>query len=125
MLVRQLGLWGESVRTLNLPDQLPSIPAEMLDIPAVEQQAIEGRLDVQMAKFNLEAMAKNLKLTRLNPFLSAIEFGPVREKAHGETERGYEIELRLPIFDAGGVKNRKARILFEQAQAQAESSEKH
>jgi len=93
-----------------------------LDIPAVEQQAIEGRLDVQMAKFNLESMAKNLSLTKLNPFLSAIELGPVREKAEGETERGYELELRLPIFDAGGVKTRKAKIVFEQAQAQAEST---
>lgn len=121
-LVRQLGLWGKQARLLTLPDQLPEAPDEALDIPAVEQQAIEGRLDVQMAKFNLEGMAKNLKLTKLNPFLSAIEFGPVREKAEGETERGYELELRLPIFDAGGVKTRKAKIVYEQAQAQAEST---
>ena len=46
----------------------------------------------------------------------------MREKAEGETERGYELELRLPIFDAGGVKTRKAKIVFEQAQAQAEST---
>jgi len=122
VLIRQLGLWGEQARALKIPDRLPSIPGEILDIPAVEQQAIEGRLDVQLAKLNLEGMAKNLKLTRLNPFLSAIEVGPVREEAEGETERGYEIELRLPIFDAGGVQNRKARIVFEQAQAQAETT---
>ncbi len=121
-LIRQLGLWGDRTRLLKLPDRLPKVPAEQLDIPAVEQQAIEGRLDVQMAKFNIEGMAKNLKLTQLNPFLSAIEVGPVQEKSGGETERGYEIELRLPIFDAGGVQTRKARIAFEQAQAQAEST---
>ncbi len=122
VLIRQLGLWGEQARSLTLPDRLPEVPDEALDIPAVEQKAIEGRLDVQMAKFNLEGMAKNLNLTKLNPFLSAIELGPVREKAEGETERGYELELRLPIFDAGGVKTRKAKIVFEQAQAQAEST---
>ena len=121
-LIRQLGLWGSQAQILTVPDLLPAIPAQPIDIPAVEREAVKGRLDVQMAKFNLEGMAKNLKLTQLNPFLSAIEFGPVLEKAEGETERGYEIELRLPIFDAGGVKTDKARIVFEQAQAQAEST---
>ena len=121
-LIRQLGLWGTQANELMVPDQLPSLPTQPIDIPAVEQEAVGGRLDVQMAKLNLEAMAKNLKLTRLNPFLSAIELGPVVEKAEGERERGYEIELRLPIFDAGGVKTEKARIVFEQAQAQAETT---
>jgi len=121
-LIRQLGLWGQQARTLDIPDQLPALPAEPVNIPAVEQQAIEGRLDVQIAKSNLEGMAKNLSLTQLSPFFSAFEYGPVREEAEGERERGYEIELRLPIFDAGGVQNEKARILFDQAQAQAQAT---
>lgn len=119
-LIRQLGLWGEQARNLKLPDRLPTLPSEPTDIPAVEQEAIERRLDVQMAKFNLEGMAKNLKLTRLNPFFSSIEYGPVREEAGGEVERGYELEFRLPIFDIGDVQTRKARIIYEQAQAQAQ-----
>ena len=121
-LVRQLGLWGERARTFSVPDQLPALPSSPIQIPAVEREAVQNRLDVQMAKFNLESMAKNLKLNQLNPFLSAIEFGPVLEAAEGEKERGYELELRLPIFDAGGVKTQKARIVYEQAKAQAEAS---
>ena len=113
-LIRQLGLWGEQARALTVPDQLPGLPKEPIEIPAVEQEAVQNRLDVQMAKLNLESMAKNLKLNRLNPFLSAIELGPVVEKAEGEKERGYEIELRLPIFDVGDVKTEKARIIFEE-----------
>lgn len=120
-LIRQLGLWGERARNLQIPEELPPLPAAPIDFPAVEQSAIGQRLDVQMAMFNLESTASNLRLTRLNPFLSAIELGPVREEAEGGVERGYEIELRIPIFDAGGVKSRKARIVFEQAQAQAET----
>jgi outer membrane protein TolC len=121
-LIRQLGLWGEAARMLSVPDSLPSLPEVMLDIPAVEQQAIEGRLDVQMARLNLEGMATNLRLTRLNPFLSAIELGPSLEKAEGAKERGYELELRIPIFDAGGIQNKKAKYIFEQAQTQAEAT---
>ena len=73
-----------------------------------------------MANMNLEGTAANLQLTRLNPFLSAIELGPTLEKADGETEHGFELEFRIPIFDAGGIKTEKAKIIFLQAQAQAE-----
>ncbi len=119
-LVRQLGLWGESARALKVPESLPPLPKTPMEIPFVEREAIDRRLDVQLAKANLESMASNLKLSRRNPFLSAIEFGPVLEAADGERERGYELELRLPIFDTGAVKNRRNRILLEQAQADAE-----
>ena len=120
-LIRQLGLWGEQARALSLPDILPRIPDSPLDIESVEGEAIDNRIDVQIAKANLESMASNLNLTQKSPFLTAIELGPVLEKAEGEKERGYELELRIPIFDAGGVQNQKARFLFQQAQAQAES----
>lgn len=119
-LIRQLGLWGEQARQLQLPDQLPKIPITTLEFSSVEQHAIENRLDVQMANMNLEGMAKNLKLTRLNPFLSAIELGPTLEKGDGEIDRGFELEFRIPIFDSGGIKTEKARIVFRQAEAQAE-----
>ena len=49
-----------------------------------------------------------------------IELGPKLEKAGGETERGFELEFRIPIFDAGGIKTQKAKFIYQQAQAQAE-----
>ena len=119
-LVRQLGLWGQRARKLTLPDTLPKLPVIPLDVPSVEQQAIENRLDVRMANMNLEALAKNLQLTRLNPFLSAIELGPALEKSEEGTDRGFELEFRIPIFDSGGIKTEKAKIIYQQAQAQAE-----
>jgi outer membrane protein TolC len=120
-LIQLLGLWGNQARALTLPDELPPLPATKLEIDSVEAQAIANRIDVQMAKANLEGMAKNLSLTRKNPFLSAIELGAVTEKEEGEKARGYELEFRIPVFDAGGVKNRKAKIIFEQSQAQAQA----
>ena len=119
-LIRQLGLWGKQARLLKLPDRLADLPATPVELESVEQQAIENRLDVRMANMNIEGMAKNLKLTRLNPFLSVIELGPKLEKAGGETERGFELEFRIPIFDAGGIKTQKAKFIYQQAQAQAE-----
>ncbi len=119
-LVRQLGLWGSQAQQLALPERLPGLPQQPLEIESVEQQAMEKRMDVRMANLNIEAMAENLKLTRYNPFLSSIELGPTLERSGSETERGFELEWRIPIFDAGGIKTAKARIIYEQAQAQAQ-----
>lgn len=119
-LIRQLGLWGQQARLLKLPDRLPVLPENSIEIESVEGQAIENRLDVRMANMNIESMAKNLKLTRLNPFLSAIELGPTLERSDGEIDRGFELEFRIPIFDTGGIKTQKAKTIYKQAQAQAE-----
>jgi outer membrane protein TolC len=119
-LIRKLGLWGRQARDIKLPDSLPDLPVNPIELESVEREAIENRLDVKMATMNLEGTAANLKLTRLNPFFSAIELGPKLEKSGSETERGFELEFRIPIFDAGGIKNEKARTVFLQAQAQAE-----
>jgi outer membrane protein TolC len=56
-LIRQLGLWGDAVRKLTLPSRLPALPESQLDYPSVEGEAIAGRLDVQIAKATIEAMA--------------------------------------------------------------------
>jgi outer membrane protein TolC len=119
-LIRQLGIWGQQARNLQLPDRLPRLPTKSIELPSVEKQAIENRLDVRMANMNLQGMATNLKLTRLNPFLSSIELGPTLEKSDGEIDRGFELEFRIPIFDTGGIKTQKAKMVFDQAQAQAE-----
>jgi outer membrane protein TolC len=120
-LVRQLGLWGDSARKLQLPGRLPELPDELQEYASVEGEAIERRIDVQVANANIEAMASNYDLTRLNPFLSSIELGPILEKSDAGTERGFELEFSIPIFDPGGIANEKARFMFEQSQAQAMS----
>ena len=120
-LIRQLGLWGPHARLVQLPDQLTEVPKSLVAFEAVERDAIQNRLDVQIARLNLERMANNLKLTQLNPFLSSVEVGVLQETIEGLNEVGYELELSIPIFDAGGVQNAKARMVFHQAQAQAEA----
>jgi len=120
-LIRQLGLWGNSARKLTFPDRLPRLPESLVEYESVEGEAIDRRIDVQIALANLEAMASNYKLTRLNPFLSSIDLGPTLGKSADGTERGFELELSIPIFDAGGISNAKARFVFEQSQAQAQS----
>ena len=121
-LIKQLGLWGKQAHDLTIPDRLPELPDAPIEIDAVEQEAIANRLDVKMARLNIEAMGKNLRLTQLNPFLSSIELGQVNEKVEGEVEKGYEIEFRIPLFDIGDVQNYKAKRVYEQSVAQAKTT---
>jgi len=121
-LVQALGIWGSDASVVTLPDKLQLQPKKPVSYEKVAELAVSGRLDVQMAKLELEGMANNLKLTKRSPFFNVIELGAVLESAEGEEERGFEIEFSLPIFDAGGIKTEKARIAFQQAEAQAQST---
>jgi len=121
-LVQSLGIWGSDASVISLPETLQIQPRTPIDYKEVAEYAVKNRLDVRIAKFELESMASNLKLNKRSPFFNAIELGRVLESADGEQERGFEIEFRLPLFDWGGIKTEKARIAFQQAEAQAQAS---
>ncbi|OGA34806.1 MAG: RND transporter [Betaproteobacteria bacterium RIFCSPLOWO2_12_FULL_64_23] len=116
-LTRLLGLWGERAQ-FKLPQRLPDLPKVANDLPDVEQIAMEQRLDVQAAKLDTEALAKNLGLTKTTRFINALEFGPARVlegQRSGPYKRGYEVSLELPLFDWGTAKVAKAEALYMQA----------
>lgn len=116
-LTRLLGLWGERA-LFKLPQRLPDLPKLANDLPEVEQVAMEQRLDVQAAKLDAEALAKNLGLTRSTRFINVLEFGPARVLEGHRSEpykRGYEVSLELPLFDWGTAKVAKAEALYMQA----------
>ena len=116
-LTRLLGLWGERA-LFKLPQRLPDLPKVANELPEVEQVAMEQRLDVQAAKLDTEALAKNLGLTRTTRFINALEFGPARVLEGQRSEpykRGYEVSLELPLFDWGTAKVAKAEALYMQA----------
>ena len=116
-LTRLLGLWGERA-LFKLPQRLPDLPKVANDLPEVEQIAMEQRLDVQAAKLDTEALAKNLGLTKTTRFINALEFGPARVLEGQKSEpykRGYEVSLELPLFDWGTAKVAKAEALYMQA----------
>lgn len=116
-LTRLLGLWGEQTQ-FKLPQRLPDLPKAAKDLPEVERAAMEQRLDVQAAKLDTEALARNLGLSRTTRFINALEFGPARVLEGHKSEpykRGYEVSLELPLFDWGTAKVAKAGALYMQA----------
>lgn len=116
-LVRQLGLWGEQA-AIDLPGRLPDLPKSAEDLPDVERRAMEGRLDLQAMRLDVEALAKNLGLTRTTRFINVLEFGPARVVEGTNREhwkKGYELGFELPIFDWGTARVAKAETIYMQA----------
>lgn len=115
-LVRLLGLTDEN--TLKLPANLPELPATPRELADVEQQAIDRRIDVQMAKKNSENTARNLKLSKITRFINVLEVGYQYNTSTGQPKQtGYEVGLELPIFDFGTTRVAQAEAIYRLALA--------
>lgn len=108
-LVRLLGLTDAQEVGLVLPDRLPDMPGSPRAPDEVSKVASAGRLDIKLAQAGYEVAAKAQGLNLLTSFTD-IELGirrdTVFDNAAGTTtsRRGYEVSVRLPIFDWGGIK---------------------
>ncbi len=114
-LTQLMGLWGSDIG-FRLPERLPELPAAARTIADVEEQALRQRLDVRAAVQEAENLAASLGLTRATGFISVLEVGYERNSETGVPHQtGYEIELRLPIFDWGTARNARAQHQYMQA----------
>lgn len=110
-LVRVLGL---SDPTLTLPSSLPVLPKRTLALSVIEQDTINQRVDLQIARSELDSLAKSYGLTKATRFINALEAGPADKitdaKATGEHahSRGFTLTLEVPIFDFGEARAREA-----------------
>ena len=115
-LARLMGVWGEDLK-FELPDRLPELPKGPREGgPDLEAQALAQRLDVQGSRHEAESLARSLGLTKVTRFVSLLEFGILSNSETGmERQRGWEIEIGLPIFDFGGARTARAERLYMQA----------
>lgn len=114
-LTRLLGLWGTDI-AFKLPERLPDLPPSLRDMTDIERQAMQQRLDVQAAARNAENIANSLGLTKATGYFSVLEAKYIRNSESGKPRQtGYEIELRLPIFDSGSAKLVRAENTHRQA----------
>ena len=114
-LTRALGLSGGDA-AYRLPERLPELPREAREPRELEAQALAQRLDVQSARRDAESLAGSLGLTRATRFIDLAELGYHHNDETGRGhQRGWEIELRIPIFDFGGARSARAEHLYMQA----------
>lgn len=111
-LVRLLGLWGNELK-FQVPATLPSLPA-IQSAKAIEAEALRKRIDLQIARGDLDALAKSLGLTQATRFVNDIDLlgrrtydrsrsvlpdGDVERET--SRSRTLELEIEIPLFDFG------------------------
>jgi outer membrane protein TolC len=118
-LIRLLGLWdGET--GIRLPQKLPMLPPRPLSLPRIEVDAVEHRIDLQIARIELGALAKSLDLTQASRLVTMLDVAGIDRKTRDPDtapfrERGFDVQFQIPIFDGGEVRVRQATETYNQA----------
>lgn len=107
-LIRLLGLDATQMAQLKLPERLPDLPKQARAAADVSAAATQQRLDVQLARLQLDVAGKAQGLNLLNSVVDmelGIRHDTVFDRATGEraNREGWELGVRLPVFDWGGA----------------------
>jgi outer membrane protein TolC len=118
-LIRLLGLWGADIG-IRLPQELPVLPRQPLSLPRIEVDAVAHRIDLQIARIELAALARSLNLTEASRFVTLLDVAGIDRKTRDPEgapfrERGFDIQFQIPIFDGGEVRVRQASETYHQA----------
>ncbi|MGO4395353.1 TolC family protein [Variovorax sp. M-6] len=106
-LIRALGLDDAQAAGLTLPERLPDLPKAPREAKDVAATATEQRLDVQLARAQLDVAGQSQGINLLSTFIDVELSGRhdtvFENNAEGtkSTRRGYELDIRLPLFDWG------------------------
>ncbi|AEI04588.1 outer membrane efflux protein (plasmid) [Afipia carboxidovorans OM5] len=118
-LARLMGLWDGDL-TFRLPNMLPQLPRRPSALPSIEVDAVTHRIDLQIARIELEALAKALNLTEASRFVTLLDIAGIAKTTKDPDgsrfrERGFDIQFQIPIFDGGEVRVRQAAETYNQA----------
>ncbi|MDO8878435.1 MAG: TolC family protein [Pseudolabrys sp.] len=118
-LVRALGLSGGEL-AFTLPASLPAVPAHAINAKTIEVEAIRRRADLQIARLEVEALAKTYGLTNATRFVNLLEVSGTHKRVENsagevEKERGLGVEFQVPLFDFGETSVREAEATYAQA----------
>ena len=88
-LVRALGLDAAEARRVALPERLPDLPKEPDDESAIARVALDERLDVRMARAELEYLARAQGLTHITSYVDGLRIAGEHNSATGRApQRG-------------------------------------
>jgi len=121
-LIRSLGLSGGDL-DFKILKALPTLPRRLPALPNVEQNAVSRRIDLQIARIDLDVLAKSYGLTNATRFVNLLHLSGLykdemenvpREKVDFK-DFGPGLTIEIPIFDLGEVRVREAEQIYMQA----------
>ena len=92
-----------------------------LTLPAIEQDTVRHRVDLQIARIELDTLAKTYGLTQATRFINVLDAGYAdkitKDKETGDNirDRGFTVSFEIPIFDFGETRVREAEQTYMQA----------
>jgi outer membrane protein TolC len=116
-LIRAMGLWGTEIN-FRLSDALPPPPRRVRALADIEVEAVRRRVDLQIARIQLDVLAKSYGLTKATRFINILDagyFGKLeKDKEADRTSRmgGFEVQLQIPLFDFGEARVREAEANY-------------
>ncbi len=119
-LIRVLGLSGRDL-DFKLPGSLPVLPRHARTRLAVEREAVGRRIDLHIARLELQTLAKSYGLTKATRFVNVLDAGYADkitdDKVTGESvrDRGFAVSFEVPIFDFGETRVREAEQTYMKA----------
>jgi outer membrane protein TolC len=100
-LTRLLGLWGQDIE-FRLPDILPALPRRPQSLASIERDAISCRVDLQIARMELDALARLYELKQATRFINVLDAG-YADKLTTDRETDARIRSRgFEVLHAGG-----------------------
>jgi outer membrane protein TolC len=118
-LTRRMGLWGPNVAAL-LPSTLPPVPAKSRSLASVEQEAMDKRVDLEIARLEVEALARSYGLTRSTRLVNVLNASGIsktqKDKGGPSADGGgFDIAFEVPIYDFGRAQVREAEQRYFEA----------
>ncbi len=121
-LTRLMGLWGSDT-DYRIPNSLAPLPKTIANRDTIEADALRNRVDLRVAKLELEASAHSYGLTEATRYVTDLELltGAEAERSSEDGRKkteitgSAEIGFAIPIFDTGKARMRKAELAYMRA----------
>ena len=113
-LVRVMGLRNHTAEW-RVPETFPELPATELEQQQLEQLAAQQRLDLAIARRELEIAQRRVPLTRLAMLEETMLDIHYEREPDGEHTVGPGIEIPIPIFNTGRAARTRAEAQFLRA----------
>jgi outer membrane protein TolC len=126
-LTRLMGLWGADIN-YRLPGKLKQLPSAAKSTGEIEAEAVAKRIDLEIARMELDLLAKSYGLTRATRFVNVLELAGTSkydrvfiDAPGGGLEKdtadwhGLAVDVQIPIYDFGEATTREAEERYMQA----------